>query len=204
MVDRSRLDGLYESCATGRFGTDNPNSRNGPLGSTDTADRRRGPFCADIADHDPCLCPVQRSRRTLTAKEVVALVAIALLVLIGLPLGIGGVLIMLGLGGLLVGGYAVVRGRSRLFRLRSRLMGLAALGVAFVLFGIGGAAYGGTASVTAFAAGKHRGGEADREGIGGCAQNGGTSSKPSASVVTPGPGSALAALATLPVRAAHR
>src|SRR4051794_21237095 len=50
--------------------------------------------------------PVPTRRRRLSRSEGVAILAVALLLLIGLPGGVGGVLIMLGLGGLVVGVYA--------------------------------------------------------------------------------------------------
>lgn len=144
--------------------------------------------------------PAQRARRRLSAKEGVALIGFALLLLMGLTAGIGGVLVMLGLGGLVVGLYAVITGRSRVFRLRSRLMGFAALGVAFVLFGVGSAAYGAQHPTPTSQEANTAAAKPSAKPSPAVRKSAAPGPIATAAVVTQGPGTALAVLATLPVK----
>ncbi|MGN6445408.1 GmrSD restriction endonuclease domain-containing protein [Amnibacterium sp.] len=145
------------------------------------------------------------------AREIVATVVVGLLVLVALPEGVAGVGIVVGLAALVVAAWALIRGRSRTFRIRSRSVGLGVLlTAASVVLGSAGA-YGAmhpTSAVVIVAgsadpsAGRTPAATAGRASAAALSTASSTPETPTATVTTSAAptSSALAVLATLTIK----
>lgn len=81
--------------------------------------------------------------RRIGVGEIFAVLLLGVLALIGITSGgFGGLLIWFGMGAVGVAAYGLIKGRSKVFRLRSRLAAVGVLGAAFAVLVAGGAAYG--------------------------------------------------------------
>lgn len=137
--------------------------------------------------------------RRVGVGEILAVLLLGLLALVGtVSAGVSGLLMWLGIGAIGVSLYALIRGRSKVFRLRSRLAAVGVLGVAFAVLAAGSAAYGAqhpglnsAATVAAPASQSAKATAASRTAV----PRSAASAAPSLA-----PDSALAILATLPVK----
>jgi len=132
--------------------------------------------------------------RRVTAGEVLTALALLVVVIVAtVSGGVGGLLMTTGLIGVLVGAYALIRGRSPMFRIRRRFAGLGVGAVAFVVLLTGSGVY---AAQNPDAVGRDVAARAETHLTAPTVR---ATAKPK-TPAAPGRHSALAVLATLPVK----